>query len=208
MKNLKENYDKSFAALQAFMHKFSRAPLTTGQIYLDQAAGKSGHNISASEIRADVIPPCRSKLDLRLNIFEMRGRTPYINNGYQNIIRYFNQTELTSVKYTNNRSWYLEGIDGIPMRDFIAPTDVLIDGKYTSDGYAVEVYDYNKNLIAPIKYTFDYYSGILTFTEDVTDEQITEFVSNENKLFLTAFQYIGKKVSNYFKDLEDFSQRY
>ena len=204
MKNLKENYDKSFAALQAFMHKFSKAPLTTGQIYLDQAAGKSGHNISASEIRADVIPPCRSKLDLRLKIFEMRGRTPFINNGYKNIIKYYNQSLLTPVPDTNNRSWYIE-VDDIPMSNFIAPTDVLINGKYTSDGYTAEVFDCNENLISSTDYTFDYYSGILTFTEDITDEQINILVSTENKLYLTAFQYIGKTVSNFLTDLSDLS---
>lgn len=36
-----KNYDTSLAALQAFMHSFSRSPLATGQIYLDQATGKS-----------------------------------------------------------------------------------------------------------------------------------------------------------------------
>lgn len=206
MKNLKENYDKSFAALQSFMHKFSKAPLTTGQIYLDQAAGKSGHNISASEIRADVIPPCRSKIDLRLKIFEIRDRTQFINNGYKNIIKYYNQSLLTPIPDTNNRSWYVE-IDNIPMSNFIAPTDVLINGKYTSDGYTAEVFDCNKNLISSADYTFDYYSGILTFTEDITDEQINTLVSTENKLYLTAFQYIGRTVSDLFTNLSDFANQ-
>jgi hypothetical protein len=137
----------------------------------------------------------------------MRGRTPLINNGYKNIIKYYNQAKLIPIPDTNNRSWYIED-NGMPMRDFIAPTDVLIEGRYTSDGYAVEVYDYSQqNLIAPINYTFDYYSGILTFTEDVTDEQILEFVSSDNLLHLTAFQYIGRKVNDVFTNLDDFANQ-
>lgn len=203
MKNLKENYDKSFEALQAFMHKFSKAPLTTGQIYLDQAAGKSGHNISASEIRVETIPAYRSKFD---------DDTDYDpkNPTYEGIIKYFEKEPLTPIPYTNNRSWYIELADEegntLPQRDFIAPTDVLRDGKYTSDGYTAEVYDYSgKNLIAPINYTFDYYSGILTFTEDVTDEQINILAGSQNTLHLTAFQYTGSKVNNYVEDLKKLS---
>jgi hypothetical protein len=206
MKNLKENYDKSFAAVQAFMHKFSKSPLTIGQIYLDQAAGKSGHNISASEIRAELLPACRSKIDVRLRIFQMRGRTAYVNDGYKDTIKYFEQTLLTPIPNTNNRSWYLElGDEKIPATNFISPMDVLINGKYPSDGYTAEVFDSNKNIISTNYYTFDYYSGILTFTEDVTDEQINAFISDSNELYLTAFQYIGKTVSDVFTNLDEFA---
>lgn len=32
---------------------------------------------------------------------------------------------MTAVPDTNNRSWYIKTSDGKPLRDFIAPTDVL-----------------------------------------------------------------------------------
>ena len=82
--------------------------------------------------------------------------------------------------------------------NFISPSDVIFNNML-SEGYAVDVYTKNDELISPNYYTFDYYSGILVLTPDVTAEQKKAW----GNLKITAFRYVGKMVNDYFKDLSN-----
>lgn len=63
-------------------------------------------------------------------------------------------------------------------------------------GYTIEIYDYTKTQISSNKFTFDYYSGILTFNEEISDVDLMSY----SEIYLTGFRYIGKKAS-YLTDM-------
>jgi len=78
-----------------------------------------------------------------------------------------------------------------------------------SNGYAAEFFTAIRDetqkiikyeIISPNYYNFDYFSGILTFNSTVSDEMLETF--EKQGVYISAFQYIGKKVLDYFKDLE------
>ena len=80
---------------------------------------------------------------------------------------------------------------------------VLSNG-YTAEFFTVirdEAQNITKyEIISPNYYNFDYFSGILTFNSTVSDEMLETFINQGVRI--SAFQYIGKKVLDYFKDLE------
>ena len=47
---------KDYLNIRSTMHTFSRAPLAEGQKNYDQSTARTGHNIYASDIRAEEIP--------------------------------------------------------------------------------------------------------------------------------------------------------
>ena len=191
------------------MHIFGKAPLTFGQTKLDQAQGRSGHNISYNQVRAEIVPPCLNKLSRSKLIVNINGKE-VVYPCYSNMIKFFKQEPLSVIDNTNGDAWCFcettlikddkgEEIETKTILDnFIAPSDVLFNNQL-SEGYAIEVYDKHGKQISSNYYTFDYYSGILVLTPDVTAEQKTEW----GNLHATVFRYIGKTVDNYFKDIEN-----
>lgn len=141
MKNNIEVFNKTYEeAIQAFMHKFSRAPLIPGQqVELDQATGRSGHTVHYGEVRAEEIPFIATKSELRYKLFDSTSdpKNLRILNAFRNVIFYYNKRGMKDIPNTNKRSWYVPVpseaaslargnriFDGIPANDFIAPTDV------------------------------------------------------------------------------------
>lgn len=103
MNNFNENNKKYEEVIQAFMHKFSRSPLIPGQqVELDQAAGRSGHNVHYSEVRAEEIPFISSKKDLNKIL-----TNDNIVSIFKNTIYYFNKKQMESIENTNNRAWFV-----------------------------------------------------------------------------------------------------
>lgn len=136
-----EVFNKTYEeAIQAFMHKFGRAPLIPGQqVELDQATGRSGHTVQYSEVRAEEIPFIENKIVLRKKLFDSTKRNPVIINGFKHTIYYYNKIEMKNIPSTNNRAWYVQVPEmcatlargqriyaGAPATDFISPSDVTM----------------------------------------------------------------------------------
>lgn len=100
---------------------------------------------------------------------------------------------MTAIDYTNNMSWCIKDEDNpsIQLDGFISPADV-ISGTTFSYGYTAEIYyktnDGEYEQLSPLKYAFDYYSGILTFNSEISYAELV----NYNQLYFTGFRYIRK----------------
>lgn len=227
METLKE-LNKTYDAIQAFMHKFGRSPLIPGQqVELDQATGRSGHTVQYSEVRAEHVPFVGTKAEAYLKLFDTTNRSNKIRASYKNLIYFYNKTQLESIPETNFRSWFIRVSEeaqllatntnlyaGFPAADFISPMDAILPNKedgielptpgQISNGYSVEIYHKMETgkfeLLSPNVYNFDYFSGILTFNAYASDEEISKWKTDG--IFISVYQYIGKKVLDYFKELD------
>ena len=99
---------------------------------------------------------------------------------------------MSVINNTNKMSWRIIK-DSIQLDDFISPADVITEYNSTfSYGYTAEIYfedeEGNINQLSPFKYAFDYYSGILTFNNEITYHELKSYT----KLYFTGFRYIRK----------------
>lgn len=199
--------DKNYLnTLGSYFHRFSRSLTAKGQEFIDQAPARTGHNISYTDVRAEIVPPILN-ISQRRRILENIG-TDYnpkfrVNSAYKSMIKFYQKMSMTEIPNTNGESWRILDKDGIPAADFISPTDVLVDGKYLSDGYAITLYDEKGEKISQnYGWEFDYYSGILTFHTDATPLKMGWGIPK-----IDAFQYIGKHTIDYFEKLEELIKR-
>ena len=195
--------DKDYLAkIGSHFHRFSKAITAKGQEFLDQAPARSGHNVSYTEVRAEVIPPVLNIAERNLKLLENYGSSTIpkykVNNAYKHMMKFYQKVSLTEIPNTNGESWRLLDENGIPVSELISPTDVLVDGKYLSDGYAITLYnEAGEKISQNYGREFEYYSGILTFHSDATPSK-----KNWGTPKIDAFQYIGKYAKDYFEELQ------
>ena len=177
-----------------FLHKFSKAVVADGQLYQSQASVRSGHNVDYVTVRGEDIPVCAYRQVLLTSTKNVKAQ-------YTNVLKFWNQADMTEYPDSNGQSYYLLDNNQI-VSDFIDPSDKLIDGRELSRGYAPIVYGVKSNgdleKISPIYYTFESYSGILTFDKQKTPKKL-----NYIGVKIDVFQYIGKNVKENFKNIEE-----
>jgi FPC/CPF motif-containing protein YcgG len=160
--------------------------------------GRSGHNLSSNAVRAELIPEAVNKRAIYMQLFEADKKT--IKEEYNKLIEYFDKAKMTVIENTNNMSWQIIK-DTIPLDGFISPSDIITKNHKFSYGYTAEIYFLNKygkiEQLSPLKYAFDYYSGILTFNPEVSYEELKSYT----ELYFTGFRYTGKFVDVYMTEL-------
>lgn len=185
--------------IDAYMHKFSKAATTDGQLFPDQTNVKSGHNISYVEVRAEEIPICNS-IEERNNILltiDAPGYRKVKNPDLQKIIKFYDRAPLTSLINTNGEAWVLLDENNIPIKGFIDPTDRLVDGRKVSNGYKVIMYAEDGTRISPHQgWTFESFSGLFKFDSDKTPEKMGWGIPR-----VEVFSYVGKSVKEKFGDI-------
>ncbi len=185
--------------IDSYMHKFSRTTTANGQVFTDQATAKSGHNVSYVEVRADDVPICRdiNARNIQLLTTNTDGQR-IVKEQYSSILKFWDKAPLTVYDNTNNEAWCLLDNTGIPISNFIDPTDELIDGRYLSNGYLAVLYDENGNKISPnYGWTFESYSGLVKFQKGKTPVDMGWGIPK-----IEVFSYIGKNTKEYFKNID------
>ena len=185
--------------IDAYMHKFSRAITAEGQIFPDQTAVKSGHNISYVEVRAEEVPVCDSITERDANLLTsgIPGTRSVKDVELQKIIKFYDRAPLTCLTNTNGEAWVLLDENNVPIKGFIDPTDRLVDGRRLSDGYKVVMYAENGRKISPHQgWTFESFSGLFKFDSNKTPEKM-----GWGRPRVEVFRYIGKSVKEKFGDI-------
>ena len=183
--------------LRSYFHTFSRAFTAEGQTFVDQAPLKAGHNVSADNVRGQVIK-------FLADTAARNAEFPGVAKGQSGLnadgtLRFFNQVKLTQRPASNDQTYELI-YDGAPLQNFVDPTDVWNAEGKSADGYTAELYDASGVKIANTVHlwTFDPVNGRVQFRSDDTPTKGWGTAG----IYLTAVAYVGKSVSDRLTEIE------
>lgn len=187
--------------LRSYFHTFSRAFTAEGQTFVDQAPLKAGHNVSADNVRGQVIK-------FLADTAARNAEFPGVAKGQSGLnadgtLRFFNQVKLTQRPASNDQTYELI-YDGAPLQNFVDPTDVWNAEGKSADGYTAELYDASGVKIANTVHlwTFDPVNGRVQFRSDDTPTKIDKGKWGAAGIYLTAVAYVGKSVSDRLTEIE------
>ena len=191
--------------LRSYFHTFSRAFSREGQNFLDAAPFKSGHNVSADDVRAGVIPFFANEA-ARDAFFGAVEVGSYVE---KDGLIFFNKYPLTANGGSNDQTYELI-FEGAPLQGFIDPTDAWDAAGNAAAGYTAHIYNATPaagsdgEIFATTHlWTFDPFNGRVQFKSDDTPKSGTKTGSKfaPNGITFTGVAYKGKTVSSELSEI-------
>ena len=191
--------------LRSYFHTFSRAFSREGQNFLDAAPFKSGHNVSADDVRAGVIPFFANEA-ARDAFFGAVEAGSYVE---KDGLIFFNKYPLTANGGSNDQTYELI-FEGAPLQGFIDPTDAWDAAGNAAAGYTAHIYNATPaagsdgEIFATTHlWTFDPFNGRVQFKSDDTPKSGTKTGSKfaPNGITFTGVAYKGKTVSSELSEI-------
>ena len=191
--------------LRSYFHTFSRAFSREGQNFLDAAPFKSGHNVSADDVRAGVIPFFANEA-ARDAFFGAVEAGSYVE---KDGLIFFNKYPLTANGGSNDQTYELI-FEGAPLQGFIDPTDAWDAAGNAAAGYTAHIYNATPaagsdgEIFATTHlWTFDPFNGRVQFKSDDTPKSGSKTGSKfaPNGITFTGVAYKGKTVSSELSEI-------
>ena len=183
---------QKFVDNRNYFHTFSKVGVQE-DMYVFQAKVKGGHTVSTGDVRAqnDKLPVASTYAALKA-LYEANA------NGQKSVMKLYQNVALTKIADSNvnnkHQAWQVIDTDtGAPVRDFIAPTDVLDSDGNPSNGYNCRMFQGNGTEIAGTdgNWVFDYYSGLVVFQKGKQPESM-----GWGNVTFSAFAYTGLTVKD------------
>ena len=201
-------FTNKFYKIRNAFHTYSRAPLATGQKWLDQATAPAGHTVSYEKVRSEDIPIISTIADRDANFLELKAGKRVTGGtrgkNYVSIIKFIDKAHLQVIPNTNGEAYIVIDENSNPIKNFIDPTDKPINQYTLSEGYEVRLLanDGETVISKNYKWTFDSFSGILHFDPEFKPDS-TAWAFGEP--VLEGFVYIGKTISSSLSEIKNTS---
>lgn len=195
----------NFTNIRNRMHTFSRAPLATGQEWIDQATAPAGHNTSIEKVRADEIPAISSLAERdEMYLVQQNGKRVvggYLGRDVTNVLKFLDRVDIQEIPNTNGESWLIVDSDGTPYKDFVDPADKPISQIALSDGYEVLMFseDGHTKISRNCGWSFDSFNGIIHFDPKFNPKTSNWQFGNPK---IEGFVYIGKYVGTLLSEMQ------
>ena len=197
---------KNYMNIRSTMHTFSRATLAEGQKNYDQATARAGHNVYASDVRAEEIPMIYS-LQQRDESYlvtnngkrEVGGE---LGSAYVDIIRFVDNGNLQEIPNSNGEAYIVIDEASNPIVDWIEPSDKALTQTALANGYEIRLFSGGKEVVKNYGWSFDAFNGILHFSKRFKPNSADWISLGFNSdIHIEGFVYIGKKNSEFNESL-------
>ena len=196
-------FTTKFAQVRNSMHTLSRAPLASGQKWVDQATSPAGHNVYYDRVRAASLPLIPDAYVLSADFLSFEGGVPTIKGDASKILKYIYQAPIAEIEGSNGESYCVIDIENVPsgaaITGFVDPADAPKSQYELSEGYDVHLFDSRGVEISRnCGWSFDFYNSILHFTPEMNPRS-TDWPYGD--VTLNGIVYIGPYVSTLVDNL-------